>query len=607
MVDGFMRLATITNWAYGATVALTLLSGTTMVLASGAQDVERAAVAQRHSFDQATSRLEEEMFSLTDLARQYLNTADPSYRLLHEGEVKALKPVERRLAHLRDAGATSQEFQALVQSVRWADALVDEQQAALQAHDRGDGEVARSILFGAEYERELDRIHATVQRFQYQLDQRTDAQVISAERGARLWKRASELALGATGLLFLCVLTFVFRQRVLKPVVRLSDVVSRLAAEDFAAEPPNLAQIDEIGDMALAIGVFRENGLERQRLQAERDADRNLRDLLSRMTQRMQGCDSLSDLEGIARRFIPAVVPQLAGCLYLIDPARGAVTEACSWLDPRHSRADFPASCCWALRRGLPHRPRSVVIDVPCGHLVADHDGCPDTLCLPLTAHGETFGLLYFERRTDAPEISDSVHKYLTVLTENIGLSLANLRLREQLRALALRDPLTGLWNRRELDANLPSLLARCASADEPVSCLMIDVDHFKRFNDSFGHDAGDAVLREVATVLMSVAKGRELAYRFGGEEFLIVLPGGGLDHAMARAEQIRERIASLRIEQDGRRLGSVSASIGIASSPLHCSVSRLVQMADAALLRAKADGRDRALSAGAEGSRSAA
>jgi hypothetical protein len=133
-----MRLSTITNWAYGATVALTLVSGTTMLLASNTQQRERDAVAQRYRLDQATADLEHEIFALTDHARQYLNTGDDSYAVLYRSDVAGLASIEERLRHVRDAGASASELDLLAQAMRWADTLHDEQKAALATHDRGD-------------------------------------------------------------------------------------------------------------------------------------------------------------------------------------------------------------------------------------------------------------------------------------------------------------------------------------------------------------------------------------------------------------------------------------------------------------------------------------
>jgi diguanylate cyclase (GGDEF)-like protein len=443
-----------------------------------------------------------------------------------------------------------------------------------------------------------------IERFQYQLDHRTGTLVAAAAQVARNWKTISEIALATTGLLFLFVLYFVFRQRVLKPVVRLSDVVTRLAAQDYEVAPLNLSHIDEIGDMAQAIAIFRENGLARQQLEIERDADRALRDLLSRMTQRMQGCDSLEDLEAIVGRFIPEIAPDLAGRLYLTESAN-VLTETCNWLAPCHSKPEFAPSACWALRRSLPHRPAGGAVDVPCEHLDMRGDEIVDTLCLPLTAQGEVFGLLYFEPRV-TEQLSATPAIYLTMLAENVGLALANIRLRDQLRAMAMTDALTGLANRRALNVALERRQHADLGDGQAVSCLMVDVDHFKRFNDHFGHDAGDAVLREVGAVLQNVVREGDSAYRYGGEEFVIFLPVG-LAEARSRADTIRSRIAELRVNHNGVALGPILASVGVASAPLHCEASRIFAEADAALLQAKRQGRDRVIVAGTCKSRSAA
>ncbi|MFZ2997168.1 diguanylate cyclase [Sphingobium sp.] len=588
-----MRLSTITNWAYGATVALTLLSGTTMLLASGAEQRERAAVVQRATFDDLTSTLEEDVYRASEQARGYVVTRDPSHLVAYQREKAAMRSVEDRIRHLRDAGASASELQALQQAIHWADGLTDEQTMALQVARSGDRETARGILFGDEYGREMDRVAAQVSKFQYMLDQRTNHAVEAATDGARLWRSMSEIMLGITAILVLCVLYFVLKQRILHPVVRLSDVVTRLAAQDYDAIPPDLRQVDEIGDMAHAIGIFRENGLERQRLERERDTDRVLRDLLSRMTQRLQGCDNVDDLADVVRRFTPEIVPALAGRLYMLDKRRSVMVQACAWGGPLGSSPDFPTSTCWALRRGQPHRPASDAIDIPCDHL-GDHDSLT-TICIPLVAQGKSIGLLYLERRSDAPacDLSPFDH-YLEMLAENIGLALANLRLRDALHAMAMADALTGLSNRRHFDQALQGHLDRAERNHLPLACLMIDIDHFKRFNDTFGHDAGDAVLRAFAQVLADAVREEQMAFRLGGEEFLLLMPGLTLDQALERAGHVQQRIRDLQVDYRGKPLGSVTASFGLAAYPDHGDTHRLVATADAALLRAKRDGRDR-------------
>jgi diguanylate cyclase (GGDEF)-like protein len=588
-----MRLITITNWAYGATVVLTLVSGTTMLLASSAQERERSAVAQRYQLDQATSGLDAEIFVMTERAREYVATGDPTQRDLYRTEAARLGSIERRIRQIGDAGASPAELNALAEAVRWADALQAQQRLAIAAHDGGNDARARQILFGPEYERELDRVVAQVERFQDRLDRRTETEIAEAEGLARLWRTTSEIVLAITGLLFLAVLLFIFKQRVLRPVVSLSDVVTRLAAQDYAAEPPDYGQFDEIGDMSQAIRIFRENGIERQRLEEERDRDRTMRDLISRMTQRLQGCDTLTDLEDVLQRFVPEIAPGLAGRLYLLDEARNVMAAACDWLSPVHSRAEFSVMGCWALRRGTAHRPAGERIDVPCDHI--DDGAAVDTICLPLIAQRQTHGLLYFEPR---PGRGDTVQvtsdTYLDILAENVGLALGNLRLRDKLRDMALADPLTGLANRRHLDAVLDLHLAEAERQQRPIGCIMLDVDHFKHFNDDFGHDAGDWVLRAVGSLLANATRESGLAFRHGGEEFLLLLPGFDVDQSARRAEEIRARIAALDLRHDGVSLGPVTASLGVASAPDRCAFDQMVRAADSALLRAKEAGRDR-------------
>src|SRR3569623_1858938 len=527
-----------------------------MLLASDALQKERAVIEQRHWLERATADVEDDVFELSDHARQYLNTQDQDDLTLYRSERNQLRSMDERAARIADAGATAAELAILKCAIAQADALHEEQDQAIAAFGQGDEPLARKLLFGAEYERELDRAEALLNRFQDRLDGRIEAKDQRSGEWARMWKALSEIALTITGLVFLCVLFFVFRLRVLRPVVKLSDVVTRLAEQDYAAELP---KIGEIGDITKAIEIFRDIGLERQRLEAQRNADEVMRDMLSRMTQRLQGCDSLSDLTRIVTRFAPEVVPSRAGRLYLLDERRNAVAAACNWLDPVHSQREFAPTSCWGLRRGLPHRPASRAVDIPCERLALTGCGRAGRLCLPLVAQGETLGLLYFEPVDEAAGVPETPEIYLAMLAENISLALANFRLRDALRELALTDPLTAFANRRQLDAMLEEQLDKAYRSGQPISCLMLDVDHFKRFNDTFGHEAGDAVLREVGKLLRSAVRDPERASRYGGEEFTLLLPGLDAAGAAARAEELRGRVAGLRTTHGGTDLGPLA------------------------------------------------
>lgn len=174
-------------------------------------------------------------------------------------------------------------------------------------------------------------------------------------------------------------------------------------------------------------------------------------------------------------------------------------------------------------------------------------------------------------------------------------MALANLKLRESLRNQSVRDPLTGLFNRRYMEESLERELRRFSRSQRPVGVIMLDLDHFKRFNDTFGHDAGDALLRELGHLLQTRTRKEDMACRYGGEEFVIVLSGASLEIAQERAEQLREKVKTLKVELRGHSLGAMTVSLGVAVAPHHGStIAEILRAADLALYEAKKAGRDR-------------
>jgi diguanylate cyclase (GGDEF)-like protein len=178
---------------------------------------------------------------------------------------------------------------------------------------------------------------------------------------------------------------------------------------------------------------------------------------------------------------------------------------------------------------------------------------------------------------------------------ERISLALANLRLREVLRTQSIRDPLTGLFNRRYMEESLERELRRAMRNEQTVALMMLDIDHFKRFNDTFGHQAGDTLLRTLGDFLSQRTRGQDVACRFGGEEFALILAGASSDDAVKRSRLLREELQQLSVSHSGQVLGRITFSIGIAAYPGNAaSTEELIRAADGALYRAKADGRDR-------------
>ena len=289
-----MRIATITNFAYIATVALTLASGVALFTASNAERAEREAVAHSRVSDTLIDELEKDAYALTDLAREAVVRRQPeqidAWRQQLEKDIK----LEDRLVRFRDRSATTEEILILRDGMKVLRELEDEQRQAIDAVEAGNPDEGINIIFGPQYEDQLGQAEYRFAHFRSLSDQRTDAVIAEATALSQRLRTLSEIMVGITALLFLFVLGFIIKHRILRPVVTLSDVVNRLATQDYAVETPVLAQVDEIGDMAQAIHIFRENGLARQRLEQERDAEWASRTLLARMTQRLQGCDSHS-------------------------------------------------------------------------------------------------------------------------------------------------------------------------------------------------------------------------------------------------------------------------------------------------------------------------
>jgi diguanylate cyclase (GGDEF)-like protein len=194
----------------------------------------------------------------------------------------------------------------------------------------------------------------------------------------------------------------------------------------------------------------------------------------------------------------------------------------------------------------------------------------------------------------------EALARRASAVAERISLVLANLRVREALRSQSIRDPLTGLFNRRFMEESLEREVRRAARNDEGVALLMLDLDHFKLFNDTFGHQAGDMLLRGFGDFLSQGTRGQDVACRYGGEEFLLVLAGASIDAGCKRAELLREGLKQLTVRHAGQVLGRITVSIGVSAFPVHGATGEeLVRGADRALYRAKEEGRDRVVVAG--------
>lgn len=365
--------------------------------------------------------------------------------------------------------------------------------------------------------------------------------------------------------------------------------------------------------ITLMVSVTRENrrtrALEQDALGAAREMRRSLEQVdrlshqrheLSRYSGLLQSCETLGEIVQLSGETVRRLVPGASGRFYLLRASQNFHESVASFGDALISSTDslLPADC-WALRRGQPHTlVGSESLQLTCTHLDAGTPAPGTTsLCLPLSAQGASIGLLHVSASTDSMDHGTAVDELLGQLAEQLGLAIANLQLRETLRTQSLRDPLTGLFNRRYLEESLARELQRCERRGLPLSVLMLDVDHFKRFNDTHGHAAGDALLGQVGRQIQGGVRAEDIACRYGGEEFTVVMPELDAAGAVARAEQIRRAVELATVQHLGQQLGPVTMSIGIATFPGDGTTPELLlQMADATLYRAKAEGRNRVL-----------
>ncbi len=311
---------------------------------------------------------------------------------------------------------------------------------------------------------------------------------------------------------------------------------------------------------------------------------------LARLSDALQAARSVAEGTEILSRALPHLLPGTSGQLAQHNASRNLLLPAAAWGEALLTPG--PESC-WALRRG---ETQGAGADRP---FMPDCAGMPGGyLCAPLFSHGETLGLIRVQPGPDADP--GALREALNDVARQVALALASLRLQDRLLQQSIRDPLTGLFNRRHLEAQLAAGVA-AAQGGEPLSMVALDIDHFKRLNDTFGHDAGDAALVRVSAALRELAPPGSTPARPGGEEFTLLLPHADLTEAAALAETLRARVEALDLSHDGIALGQVTVSLGVAGLAPGGSGEALVAAADQALYAAKRAGRNRVVVAGVQ------
>jgi diguanylate cyclase (GGDEF)-like protein len=310
--------------------------------------------------------------------------------------------------------------------------------------------------------------------------------------------------------------------------------------------------------------------------------------ILSEMMTFLHASLESAEVTQVLERLLPTLFPATSGSVYIFRASRNLLERSASWPPGAPTDGDALAPDeCWALRRGrYLHEPGS---GPTCPHAEAE-DGA--RLCVPMAAAGETIGLLTLRSGSDA--IAPGVVRLADAAAAQIALAVSNLQLRQTLRTQSIRDPLTGLYNRRYLEEALGREIARATREKRGVGVIMLDLDHFKRLNDAEGHLVGDAVLRELGILLSGAVRGSDIACRFGGEEFTLVLPGADSDATAKKAESLRVAVERLTVSHRGQSIGALTASLGVASFPKNAlGTEEILRRADEALYRAKGTGRN--------------
>ena len=401
----------------------------------------------------------------------------------------------------------------------------------------------------------------------------------------------------AVALLFTLLLAVVIALRIGRGVDSLVVYTGKITQGDLDARAPT-AGGKELRQLAAALDTMARRLRESRDALEVRSAELAARQreiaALGEMTNSLQACLNVEEAAEVAKRFCAAAFPDDRGAVYVFQASRNHLDAIATW-GTGQPLPSFPPDDCWALRRGQTHRMLDAAKDARCAHVQADATGAARYFCVPMSAQGHVLGLVHLEFEPHHAGDEGGRLRLLSVLADQLALALANLKLRDSLRDQSIRDHLTGLYNRRFLEESLEREVARAKRTRQPLAVLMLDADHFKRFNDQFGHEAGDMVLGALGKAIKESCRGNDLACRYGGEEFTVVLTDAASAAAMQWAERLLAKVRKLEVKAGAQTVGQITISAGVAFYPEHGDdVETLLRAADAALYQAKHSGRDR-------------
>jgi diguanylate cyclase (GGDEF)-like protein len=277
--------------------------------------------------------------------------------------------------------------------------------------------------------------------------------------------------------------------------------------------------------------------------------------------------------------------------LSVFDKATNHIETIIQWGQDQLLPKEFSPMDCFAIREGNINVVDDPSKAVPCSHYLSPPEG--GYMGLPLIVQNELIGVFHLIAPA-GEKLTQHQQDMALAFTNIVKLALANINLRSSLSELSLHDPLTGLYNRRYLNEVLSREFIRMAREKNKLCVAMLDIDNFKRYNDIHGHLAGDEALKLIGEMLKQDFRGSDIAFRFGGEEFVIVLLNASLADAVKRVNHFREKLKNTPIYYKGKQLPSVTISIGVAEAPQHgIAIDDILRASDHALYAAKQAGKD--------------
>lgn len=313
--------------------------------------------------------------------------------------------------------------------------------------------------------------------------------------------------------------------------------------------------------------------------------------MLQNLGTQLTACNTKNEALEVIQLVASLLLPRFNGSLALFKSSRDKLEISADWNGDWMDETAYNPDQCWALRTGKPHTGNPETGNMKCNH---SHIQKQQMLCIPLVAQGETHGVLHLASPSQIIWTPEE-HQLAAALAEHASLTFASIDLRESLRQQAIRDALTGLYNRRYLIETMEHELSRAKRRKNNLAIIMLDLDHFKKFNDNHGHDVGDFILSEFGRLLRLIIRDEDIPCRYGGEEFTVLLPETDKNGAMVVAEKISIKLREHDFVFRNRPFGPITASGGIATFPENGQETEILfKTADEALYAAKAGGRNR-------------